>query len=201
MRDLWHLNSLFHQTSFFNNNFLIVRVKVKDNGFSMVDSSNSFTLKLRFCFRDQDKISDNSIKYCDFHYFDEESRRIGDGQKILMQRLENVEEELKVYDYTLTEPQDPNASYEYQDYIPESGEDMYDSDIVGIDKTGDYAKKYTVSQPTGQQMRNKTRINNTLIGNLFGYAASSAHSSYHFVCLNRVYVLVLVLFNFFLSFC
>lgn len=151
----------------------------------MVDSSNSFTLKLRFCFRDQDKMSDSSVKYCDFNYFDEESRRIGDGQKVLMQRLENVEEELKVYDYALTELKDPNASYEYEDYIPESGEDRFDSDIVDVDRTSDYAKNHTVSRPTGQQIRrNKTRINNTLIGNIFGYAASSAHSSYSFVCLS-----------------
>ena len=180
VRDLWLNNQLFQHTSFFNNNFFILRIKVKDNGFSMVDSSNSFTLKLRLCFREQDSSVSSAVKYCDSSYFEDESSKSGDPQKIVLQRLENIDEELKVYDYAVIDSRGGSSNGlkdEYDEYMAESAEDNYDAEAVDNNRESGTFTKYTMSQTNGQQKKNKTRVNKTLISDLFGYSMSGSSAS------------------------
>ena len=98
----------------------------------MITSQNSFMLKLRFCFKNSLHGSTAvESKYCDFNYYGAEINKTNDSHnKFIIQRIENLEEELKVYDYPmdgLSQHYEINHYDDSLDYIPDSNEfDEYD---------------------------------------------------------------------------
>lgn len=132
VQELWQSSS-FYSSLFFQNYFLVLRIKVSDKG--IITSQNSFMLKLRFCFRNSLHGSSVSIsKYCDYNYYETEINKTKDSNNnFVIQKLENLEEELKVYDYPmdgLSQQNEMNHYDESLDYIPDSNElDEYDSNV------------------------------------------------------------------------
>ena len=92
------LNNYYQQAMFYNSFFFVLRIKVMDNG--MLSSYSNFDLKLKFCLRvyQENELTD-SLKYCDFEFY---SGRLGSpSNQTWIQKLDNVDEELIINDYTV----------------------------------------------------------------------------------------------------
>ena len=167
------LNNYYQQAMFYNSFFFVLRIKVLDNG--MLSSYSNFDLKVKFCLRvyQENELVD-SLKYCDFEFY---SGRLGSpANQTWIQKLDNVDEELVINDYTVAA--DGESKHKYHE----------DRNFVFTSMSSSTADQ--ASNDKEKVFASLTEIHNSFLNN----PISGGHSFYKS---NSLYNLVLVVIFFY----